>query len=87
MGNYFTKHHPPQHYKEIPVTYLYTEHSLNKFDHKIVQKWANAVITPIHLVEIIPIHMVAITPNHTVLQGCANAVGICVRTDTQIPQQ
>ena len=48
--------------------------ALLKIYNKIVHKWANAVLTPIHTVAITPIRTVAITPNHTVLQGCANAV-------------
>ena len=42
------------------------ENSLLKIDHKIVHKWANAVLKPIHTVAIMPIR--------TVVQGCANAV-------------
>ena len=50
------------------------ENALPKIDHKIVQKWANAVLTPIHKVAITTIHTVAIMPNRTVLQGCANII-------------
>ena len=63
------------------------ENDLLKIDHKIVHEWANAVLTPIHTVEITPIHTVAIMPNRTVLQGCANVVYTYVRTYTQIKQQ
>ena len=66
MGDNFTKHHPPHHNREICATYLYMENSLLKIDHKIVQKLANALLTPIHTVKI--------TQNRTVLQGCDNAV-------------
>ena len=45
-----------------------------KMDHKIVHKWANAMITPIHTVATTPIHTVAITKNRDDLQGCDNVV-------------
>ena len=51
-----------------------------KINHKIVHKWANAVLTPIHMVAVTPIHMVAITKNCTVMQGCDNAVCMYIRT-------
>ena len=66
IGNYFTKDHPPHHNREIHATYLYMENALLKIDHKIVQRWVNNVITPIHTV--------AIRQNRTYLQGCANFV-------------
>ena len=47
------------------------ENALLKIDHKIVHKWSNALITPIHTVEI--------TPSSNVMQGCANAVCTYVR--------
>ena len=66
------------------------ENILLKNDLKILQEWADSVLTPIHKVvtaliqtiAITPIHMVAVTPihtvtikqNRTVLQGCANVV-------------
>ena len=63
MGYYFTKHHPPHHHREIRATYLYLANALLKTDHKIVYKWANDVLTPIHTVAITPIHTVEITTN------------------------
>ena len=71
---------PNQHMK-IRATYLYMENSLLKIYPKIVHKWANDVLTPIHTVAVTPTHTVAITQKRTVLQGCDNVV----RTDTQIP--
>ena len=73
MGDYFTKHHPTHHHREICAIYLYIANALRKIDHKIVHKWDNAVLTLIHTVTITPIHTVAIT-NRAVLQGCANVV-------------
>ena len=61
--------------------------ALLKTDQKIVHKWANAVLTPIHTGTVTPVHTVAIRQNRTVMQGCANAVHTYVRTDTQIPKQ
>ena len=46
----------------------------------LVHKWANDVLTPIHMVAVMPIHTVAIIKNRTVLQGCANVVRTYVRT-------
>ena len=66
------KHHPPPHHREICATYLYMANALHKIDHKIVQKWANAVLTPIHTV--------AITLTRTVVQGCSNVVRTYVQT-------
>ena len=74
MGECSKKHQSPHHHKEIRATYLYMENTLLKINHKIVNKWSNAVLTPIYMVLFMPIHMVAITPDHTVLQGCANVV-------------
>ena len=74
MGDYFTKHPPPHHYREICATYLYTKNALLKIDHKIVHKWSNAVLTSIDTVAVTPIHTVAITQKRTVLQGCDNVV-------------
>ena len=39
---------------------------LLKIDHKVVQEWANYVLTPNHTV--------VIMPNNKVVQGCANVV-------------
>ena len=61
MGDYFTKHHPPHHNREILAARFYMENSLLKTDQKIVHKWANAVLAPIHTVAVTPIHVVAIT--------------------------
>ena len=57
--------------------------ALLKIDHNIVHEWANAVLTPIHAVEITPIHTVAITPNRTVLKGRANVVRMYGHTNTK----
>ena len=74
MGDYFTKHYPPHYYSEIRATYLYMKNALLKTNHKIVHKWANVVLTPIHTVAVTPVHTVAIKKNRTALQGCANVV-------------
>ena len=74
MGDYFTKHHPPHHHREICATYLYMENALLRIDHKIVHEWANDVLTPIHTV--------AITLNPTVVQGCDNFVCTYGHTNT-----
>ena len=66
MGGYFTKHHPPHHHRESRATYLYMENALIKINHKIVHKWANSVLTLIH--------MFANIQNRTALQGCAKVV-------------
>ena len=80
MGDYFTKHHPPHHHRKIRATYLYMGNALLKIDHKIVQKWDNAVLTLIHTVVVTPIHTVTIRKNRTFLKGCANVVRTYVRT-------
>ena len=59
---------------------LYMENAIIKINHKIVHKWANAMLTSIHTVGITPIHTVAITQNRTVLQGCGNVVRTYLRT-------
>ena len=87
MGDYFTKHHPPHHHREIHATYLYITNSLLKIDQKIVHKWANAVLTPIHTVAVTPVHTVAIRENCTVLKGCANIVRTCGHTNTKTVTQ
>ena len=74
MGDYFTKYHPPHTDREICATYLYMANALLKIDHKIVHKWANDVLTPIHTVAVTPINMVTITQNLTVMKGFANGV-------------
>ena len=74
MGDYFTKHHPTHHHREICATYLYVANALLKTDHNIVHKWANAVLPPIHTFSVTTIHTVTIRQNRTVLQGCANGV-------------
>ena len=83
MGDYFTKHRPPHHHRENFATYLYIENALIKTDQKIVQKWSNAVLTPIHTVAVTPVHTVAISKNHTVMQGCANFVRTYGHTNTK----
>ena len=87
MGDYFTKHHPPHHHREIRATYLYMENALLKIDQKIVHKWANAVITPIHKVAATPVYRVAIKQNRTVLKGCANVVHTYRHTNTKTVTQ
>ena len=57
--------------------------ALLKIDQKIVQKWANAVLTPIHTVAVTPVHTVAISKNRTVLQGCANVIRMYGHTNTK----
>ena len=74
MGDYFSKHHPPHHHREISATYLYMENALLKINHKILHKWSNAVLMPIHMVAVTPVHTVAIKQNRSVLPGCANVV-------------
>ena len=81
MGDYFSKHHPPHHHREIWATYLYMANALLKTDQNIVHTWANALLTPIHTVASTPVHTVAIRKNRTVLQGCANVVRTYVRTN------
>ena len=83
MGDYFTKNHPPHHHREMCATYLYMANILLKINHKIVNKWASFVLTPIHTVAVTPIHTVAITQNRTVLQECNNAVCTYVHTTTK----
>ena len=83
MWDYFTKHHPPHHHREICSTYLYMANALLKIDHKILQKWANDVLTPIHTVTVTPVHTVAIRENRTVLQGCDNVVRTDGHTNTK----
>ena len=73
--NYFTKHHPPHHHREICATYLYMANALLKTDQNIVHKWSNAVLTPVHTV--------AIRQNRTVLQGCDNVVRTYGHTNTK----
>ena len=61
MGDYFTKHHPPHHHREICAAYLYMENALLKINKKIVHKWANDVLTPIHTIAVTPVHTVGIS--------------------------
>ena len=82
-GDYFAKHHPPHHHREICATYLYMANALHKIDQNIVHKWANAVLTPIHTVAFTPVHTVAIRQDRTVLQECANVVGTYRHTNTK----
>ena len=84
MGGCFTKNHPPHHHRGIHAMYLYMENALLKIDHKIVHKWANAVLTPIHTVSVTPVHTVAIKKKHTVLKECANVVRTYGHTNTKI---
>ena len=57
--------------------------ALLKIDQKIVHKWANAVLTPIHTVAVMLVHTVAIRENRTVLQGCVNVVHTYGHTNTK----
>ena len=72
--DYFIKHHPPHHHRDIHATFLYMANAPLKIDQKIVHKWDNAVLTPIHTVAVTPVHTVSIKQNRTVLKGCANVV-------------
>ena len=87
MGDYFKKYLPSHHHRELRATYLHMANALLKIDHKIVNKWANYVLTPIHTVAVTPIHRVAITQNRTILQGCANAVRTYGHTNTRAVTQ
>ena len=80
MGDYFTKHHPPHHHREICVTYSYMSNTLLKTNQQIVNKWANAVL--------MPIHTVSVTPGYTKQSGktVLLRIGVLmgyVRRDTQ----
>ena len=66
MRDCFTKDHPPHHNREICATYLNMSNALIKIDHKVVQEWSNAVLTPSHTS--------VLTANHTVVQGCDNVI-------------
>ena len=55
-----------------------------KIDHKIMQKWTNAVLTPIHTVAIKLTHKVAIMPKCNVLKGCANVIRMYRHKNTTI---
>ena len=57
--------------------------ALFKIDQKIVHKWANDVLTPIHTVAVTPVHTVAISQNLTVLKGCDNVVRTYGHTNTK----
>ena len=57
--------------------------ALLKIDHKIVHKWANAVLAPIHTVAVMPVHTVAISQNRIVLKYCANVVRTYRHTKNQ----
>ena len=83
MGDYFTKNHPPHHHSEICAAYLYMANALLKIYHKIVHKWDNAVLTPIHTVAFTPVHTVEIRQNRTVLQECDNVVRKQGHTNTK----
>ena len=83
IGDYLTKHHPPHHHRKICATHLYMEKALLKTNQKIMHKWANAVLTPIHTVAVTPVHTVAIKKNRTVLQGCANVLRTYGHTNTK----
>ena len=82
-GGFFMKNHAPDRHSEICATYLYMANALLKTDQKIVQKWANDVLTPIHMFAVTPVHTVAIRQNRTVLQGCANVVRTYGHTNTK----
>ena len=74
IGDYFTKHHPPYLHREICATYLYMVNVLLKIDHKVVQEWENAVLTPNY--------MVVLRSNYKVVQGWANVVCMYRHTKT-----
>ena len=59
------------------------ENALLTINQKIVHKWANAFLTPIHTVAVTPVHTVAIRKNRTVLQGCADVVRTYGHTNTK----
>ena len=82
-GGLFHKYPPPHRHREICTTYLYMANALLKIDHNIVHKWANAVLTPIHMVAVTQTHTVSIRQNRTVLQGCANVVRTYGNTNTK----
>ena len=46
-------------------------------------KWANAVLTPIHTVEFTSVHTAAIKKKRNVLQGCTNVVHTYRHTNTK----
>ena len=69
MEDYFTKHHPPHHHRELCAMYLYMANDLLQINHKIVYKNANAVLTPIHTIAVMPIHTFEITQDRTIMQG------------------
>ena len=84
MGDYFTKHNTPHHHKKILATHLYMASVLLKIDQNIVQKWANAVLTPIHTAEVTPVHTVEISKTALFCKGVLMSY---IRTDTKIPNQ
>ena len=57
--------------------------TLLKIDYKIVHKWANTVLTPIHTVAITPLHMVEIPKNLTVLKGYDNVIHTYIHKNTK----
>ena len=83
IGNYFTKHHPPHHHREIRATYLYMANVLLKIYQKIVHKQVNAVLTKVHTVAVTPVHKVEIKQNRTIMQGCDNVVHTYRHTNTK----
>ena len=72
MGDYFIEHNLPHHHREFCATYFYMANEILKIDHKVMQEWANSVLTPNHTV--------ALTPNHKVVQDCDNVVRKCGHT-------
>ena len=63
------------------------ENSLLKINRKIVHRWANAMLMPIHTDIFMPIHTVAMTQNHSVLQGCDNVIRTYEHTNTKTVTQ
>ena len=59
------------------------ENYLLQIDHKIVNEWANYILTPIHTVAVTPVHMIAIRKNRTVLQGYDDVVRTYGHTNTK----
>ena len=74
MWDYFMKHHPTYHHKDISDTYLYMVNAELKINNMILHEWANTVL--------IPIHTVAIIPKCTAVQGCD--IFICMYEQTNI---
>ena len=66
MGDYFTRHHPPHHHREICATCFSMANILLKIYHKVVHKWENSLL--------MPKNTVVLTPTHIVVQGSDNFI-------------